>query len=182
MKITELEIKGVFCIEPRVFEDNRGHFFESFNHEKFQDLIQQNIEFVQDNESLSSKDVIRGLHFQVPPHPQGKLVRVIRGAVLDVAVDLRKNSSTYGHHVKLELSESNKRQLWIPSGFAHGFLAKEKDTIFAYKCTDYYAPLCEQALLWNDPTLNINWGVETPLVSVKDQEALLFQHFKTPFL
>ncbi len=177
---TEL-IDGLFIFQPRVFEDERGSFFESFQHEKFCEAIGQEILFVQDNESISHKNVLRGLHFQLPPFAQGKLVRVIKGSVLDLAVDLRKNSHTYGQHFKLILSAENKKQLWIPAGFAHGFLALENETIFAYKCTNYYHPASEQTLLWNDESLTIEWECSAPIVSEKDQVGARFNEFISPF-
>lgn len=181
MTIEPLHIKGLFLVKPRIFSDDRGHFFESFNQALFDRETGETITFVQDNESLSAKNVLRGLHFQVPPMAQGKLVRVVRGAVLDVAVDLRKDSETYGQHIAVELTESNRQQLWIPPGFAHGFLALEEDTIFAYKCSGYYSTQHEQAIRWDDPTLNINWNCTTPLLSEKDAHSLDFSTFNSPF-
>lgn len=135
------------------------------------------VDFVQDNESTSAKGVLRGLHFQREPHAQGKLVRVIRGAVLDVCVDIRPNSTTYGEHFKLQLNGTTKEMLWIPAGFAHGFVALEDDTIFAYKCTAYYHPSSERTLIWNDRRLGIDWGVVDPIISSKDKEGLTFEAF-----
>lgn len=180
MTITKTEIEGLLILEPRVFKDDRGLFFESFNAELFEQEAGK-IQFVQDNQSVSKKGVLRGLHFQNPPHAQGKLVRVAKGSVIDVAVDIRKNSPTYGKHVAVELSAENNKQFWIPTGFAHGFVALEDDTIFCYKCTDYYAPECEGSLLWNDEVLNIDWGIENPLVSSKDEVAAKFANFETSF-
>lgn len=180
MTITKTEIEGLLILEPRVFKDDRGLFFESFNEQLFE-AEAGNVRFVQDNQSVSKKGVLRGLHFQNPPHAQGKLVRIAKGSVIDVAVDIRKNSPTYGKHVAVELSAENNKQFWIPAGFAHGFVALEDDTIFCYKCTDYYAPECEGSLLWNDELLNINWGIETPLVSPKDEVAAKFANFETSF-
>ncbi|NVK63170.1 MAG: dTDP-4-dehydrorhamnose 3,5-epimerase [Flavobacteriales bacterium] len=180
MTITKTEIEGLLILEPRVFKDDRGLFFESFN-EKLFEAEAGNIRFVQDNQSVSKKGVLRGLHFQNPPHAQGKLVRVAKGSVIDVAVDIRRDSPTYGKHVAVELSAENNKQFWIPAGFAHGFVALEDDTIFCYKCTDYYAPECEGSLLWNDETLKIDWGIETPLVSPKDEVAPTFTNFETSF-
>jgi dTDP-4-dehydrorhamnose 3,5-epimerase len=181
MKALPTEIKDVIIIEPIVFQDDRGLFFESFQQEKFNELIGQQISFVQDNESVSKKGVLRGLHYQNPPFAQGKLVRVIKGSVLDVAVDIRKNSPTYGEHVAVLLSSENKRQLWIPEGFAHGFIALEDETIFQYKCTNFYHSVSEQALLWNDKTLQINWSINQPLLSPKDEIAPAFNDFHSPF-
>ena len=175
------DIKDVFIIEPMVLKDERGVFFESFQQQKFNKLIGAEITFVQENESISKKNVLRGLHFQKPPFAQGKLVRVIAGSVIDVAVDIRKNSSTYGKHVAVELSAKNKRQLWIPAGFAHGFVALEDDTVFQYKCTNYYNKAAEDALLWNDETLGINWEIQQPILSPKDELATTFNSFISPF-
>ena len=140
MNFVESELKGLFIIEPKVFVDSRGYFFESFHQERFNQAIGKEVRFVQDNESSSLRGVMRGLHFQYPPYAQGKLVRVIEGSVLDVAVDIRSGSPTYGHYFSIELSSANRLQLWIPEGFAHGFVALEDNTVFQYKCTDYYAP------------------------------------------
>lgn len=181
MKIIDTGIEGLVVFEPRVFEDERGYFFESFNAARFNELIGKEVHFVQDNESLSHKGVLRGLHFQHPPHAQGKLVRVAAGSVWDVAVDLRKGSSTYGKHFGVELSVSNRLQMWIPEGFAHGFLALEDQTRFLYKCTNYYAPQSEGTLLWNDPDFNISWHNENPIVSSKDSEGERFVNFNSPF-
>ena len=175
------DIKDVFIIEPIVLKDERGVFVESFQQQKFKELIGAEITFVQENESISKKDVLRGLHFQKPPFAQGKLVRVIAGSVIDVAVDIRKNSPTYGKHVAVELSAENKRQLWIPAGFAHGFVALEDDTVFQYKCTNYYNKAAEDALLWNDETLGINWEIQQPILSPKDELATTFNSFISPF-
>jgi dTDP-4-dehydrorhamnose 3,5-epimerase len=181
MKAIPTDINDVIILEPRIFQDERGLFFESFQQEKFNELIGEQITFVQDNESVSKKGVLRGLHYQNPPFAQGKLVRVINGSVLDVAVDIRKDSSTYGQHVAILLSSENKRQLWIPVGFAHGFVALEDDTVFQYKCTNFYHNASEQALLWNDATLGINWDIDHPLLSPKDEIAPTFDEFQTPF-
>jgi dTDP-4-dehydrorhamnose 3,5-epimerase len=174
-------IKDVIIIEPLVFQDERGLFFESFQQETFNDLIGRKLTFVQENESISKKGVIRGLHFQNPPHAQGKLVRVIKGSVLDVAVDIRKDSITYGKSISVVLTSENRRQLWIPEGFAHGFVALEEDTIFQYKCTNYYNKASEDALLWNDKTLAIDWKVDQPILSPKDEIAPAFDQFNSPF-
>lgn len=169
-------ISGMYEIHPTVFDDSRGYFFESFRKDTLDEW-----NFVQDNESLSQKDVLRGLHFQAPPYAQGKLVRVIKGAVYDVAVDIRLNSPTYGKHYSLVLSEQNKIQLWIPPGFAHGFLVLEPDTIFSYKCTNYYHKASEGCILWNDPDLNIQWNVNNPILSEKDKIGTPFARFSSPF-
>jgi dTDP-4-dehydrorhamnose 3,5-epimerase len=163
-----------------IFQDERGCFYESFNQLKFEKFVSGTI-FVQDNESCSHKGVIRGLHFQNPPHAQGKLVRVVKGSVLDVAVDIRKNSSTYGQHISVELSALNHEMLWIPPGFAHGFLSLEDDTIFLYKCTNNYNKESEGGLLWNDESININWGIENPIVSEKDMELMSFSNLISKF-
>lgn len=182
MEIIDSPFNGVYLLKPRVFGDERGYFFESFNQIAFNKLIGRNdIQFVQDNQSLSQIGVLRGLHFQVPPYAQGKLVRVIQGSVKDVVVDLRKSSSTYGKHFSVVLSGENHLQLYIPKGFAHGFLTLEDRTIFTYKCTDYYNKEAEDHLFWKDPTLNIEWGVDDPIVSEKDQIGKYFSQFQTPF-
>lgn len=180
MQFEKTEIEGLLIIKPKVFEDERGHFFESFNKEVFKnnDL---DVEFVQDNQSLSQKNVLRGLHFQRPPFAQGKLIRVIKGSVLDVAVDIRKTSKTYGQHFKLILSEENKIIFYIPPGFAHGFLTLDDNTIFSYKCTNVYNKESEDALFWNDSELGIDWGIKTPILSDKDKAAQSFISFKSPF-
>ena len=180
MEIVKTKIPDLYIIKPTVFEDNRGYFFESYNKESFlRNGIDQN--FVQDNESKSAKGVLRGLHFQKPPFAQGKLVRVMRGAVLDVAVDLRKNSPTYGEWVSVELTNENKWMYWIPPGFAHGFVTLEDSTVFFYKCTNVYNKESEGSILWNDPDLNIDWKVKNPILSDKDIVSPLFKDFITPF-
>jgi len=180
MEISELELPGAFLIKPKVFEDERGHFFESFNQDQFKQYG-LDLNFVQDNQSLSHEGVLRGLHFQKPPFAQGKLIRVIKGKVLDVALDIRKESPTYGKHISLELSEENKLMFYIPEGFAHGFLTLEDNTIFSYKCTNFFNKNSEGSILWNDSDLNINWGVTDPILSEKDKESPLFSSFKSPF-
>lgn len=180
MNITKTDIQGLIIIEPQIFKDSRGCFFESWNAKKFKQLG-INEDFVQDNQSVSSKGVLRGLHFQNPPYAQAKLVRVIKGSVLDVAVDLRKNSPTYGKHVSVILSEQNNKSFFIPKGFAHGFLSLEDNTVFNYKCSDYYNKESEGSLLWNDEDLKIDWQIDNPLVSEKDLQADLFKNFKTKF-
>jgi len=180
MNITKTDIQGLIIIEPQIFKDSRGCFFESWNAKKFKQLgISE--DFVQDNQSVSSKGVLRGLHFQNPPYAQAKLVRVIEGSVLDVAVDLRKNSPTYGKHVSVILSEQNNKSFFIPKGFAHGFLSLEDNTVFNYKCSDYYNKESEGSLLWNDEDLKIDWQIDNPLISEKDLKADLFKNFKTKF-
>lgn len=180
MKKINTDIEGLVVVEPKVFEDKRGYFFESFNADKFAEIGIDKT-FVQDNQSLSQKGVLRGLHFQNPPYAQAKLVRVIKGAVLDIAVDIRKSSPTYGQSFAIKLSEENKKMLYIPEGFAHGFLTLEDDTIFTYKCSDNYHPEVEDAILWSDEDLNIDWNVENPLVSDKDGKAQAFNTFKSQF-
>ena len=180
MEIIKTPIEGLLVIKPKIFGDDRGHFFESWSKESFA-KNGLNLDFVQDNQSLSNKGVLRGLHFQNPPFAQGKLVRVIKGAVLDVVVDIRKESSTYGKHFSIELNEENKTICWIPPGFAHGFLTLEDDTIFTYKCTGVYNSASEEALLWSDKDLNIDWRAINPLVSDKDLVAGSFKNFKSQF-
>ena len=179
MNIEQTFIKDLLIINPIVFADSRGHFLESYNKKRIKGYLDET--FIQDNESLSQKDVLRGLHFQNPPHSQGKLVRVITGSVLDVAVDLRQNSATYGQHFKHVLSSKNKKQLYIPIGFAHGFLSLEDDTILNYKCSDYYHTDSEAAITWNDPDLAIDWGILAPILAEKDRLAKNFVTFENPF-
>ena len=179
MQVEKTYIEDLLVISQSIFTDNRGYFLESYNKNELALIL--NMEFVQDNESLSQKNVLRGLHFQKPPHAQGKLVRVITGSVLDIAVDLRKKSPTFGKHFKHILSSDNKQQMYIPEGFAHGFLVLENNTIFSYKCTDYYHKESEDSLLWSDPTLNINWNLENPIISEKDKNAKYFDNFNSPF-
>ena len=178
MKIIKTEIEGLLIIEPRVFEDERGYFFESWSKDAFENAG-LDINFVQDNQSFSSKGVVRGLHFQNPPFAQGKLVRVLKGSVLDVAVDIRENSPTYGKYFSIHLSEENKTMFWIPPGFAHGFSTLEDNTIFSYKCSGVYNKESEGSLLWNDTDLNINWKIDNPIISEKDQNSAIFSNFKT---
>lgn len=175
MEIIKTEIEGLVIIKPKIFGDERGYFFESFSMKQFQEEV-CNTNFVQDNESCSTYGVIRGLHFQKPPHAQSKLVRVVKGKVLDVAVDIRKDSPTFGKHVAIELSEENKLQFFIPRGFAHGYAVLSEEAIFQYKCDDYYAPQSEGSIIWNDPDLNIDWGIpmDKVLVSEKDRKNNLF--------
>lgn len=181
MEIVTTSIKDLVIIKPTVFADDRGYFLESYNEAKFQELG-ISTHFVQDNESSSSKGVLRGLHFQKPPFAQAKLIRVIKGAVLDIAVDLRKQSKSYGRWEAIELNEDNKWMFYIPEGFAHGFLALENETIFTYKCSHLYNKEAEGALRWDDPDLSIDWGITTPpTLSEKDKIAPLFSNFSTPF-
>lgn len=180
MKFEKTTIEGLFVIKPHIFSDERGYFYESYNKAIFE-KNGLDLDFIQDNQSLSHKGVLRGLHFQAPPFAQGKLVRVIQGSVLDVAVDVRPHSPTYGKYESVLLSGENKTQFWIPPGFAHGFVTREDNTIFSYKCTGPYYKESEGAILWNDPQLNIDWNIEQPIVSSKDQEAELFKNFKSPF-
>ena len=169
MKIIETAIEDVVIIEPRLFKDERGYFFESFSQREFEEKIRK-ISFVQDNESKSSYGVLRGLHFQKPPYAQSKLVRVIKGAVLDVAVDIRKGSPTFGKHVAIELTEENHLQLFIPRGFAHGFSVLSQEVIFQYKCDNFYAPQSEGALAWDDSALNINWRIPTNQIILSEKD------------
>jgi dTDP-4-dehydrorhamnose 3,5-epimerase len=178
--VIETGFKDLLVIQPNVFEDERGYFYESYNREAYNKLG-LNFEFVQDNQSLSQKGVLRGLHFQNPPYEQGKLVRVLKGSVLDVTLDIRKNSPTYGKHFSIELNEKNKTCLYVPPGFAHGFLTLEDHTIFFYKCTKYYNKASEGAVLWNDKDLGINWGVLNPTLSEKDKLATPFAQFQSQF-
>ncbi len=174
MQIIKTDIQDLIILKPRVFEDKRGYFYETFRDETFQN-IDKNIKFIQENESMSNKNVLRGLHYQIEDFAQGKLVHVVKGKVLDIAVDLRHNSPTFGKWLSLQLSEENKMQMYIPPGFAHGFLTLEDETIFQYKCTQYYNKESERAIHWNDPTLNIDWGIENPIVSEKDKLAISFE-------
>ena len=177
MKVTPTAIADVLIIEPKVFGDERGFFYESFNQKAFNEATGLNLSFVQDNHSRSVKGVLRGLHYQIQ-QPQGKLVRVVRGAVFDVAVDIRKSSHTFGHWVGMELTEENHKQLWIPAGFAHGFMVTSESAEFLYKTTDYYAPEHERSIAWNDHTLSIQWpniGM-APSLSAKDQAGMLLHN------
>ncbi|MDZ4823114.1 MAG: dTDP-4-dehydrorhamnose 3,5-epimerase [Flavobacteriales bacterium] len=171
MQIEKTGFENLLILHPAVHTDNRGSFLESFNEARFRIETGMNITFVQDNESISKKDVLRGLHFQIPPASQAKLVRVAKGKVLDVVVDMRQSQRTFGKQFSVELSSENKIQLFIPEGFAHGFLVLEDDTIFSYKCSNYYDRECDRSLLWNDPDLKINWGNKTPILSDKDNNA-----------
>lgn len=169
MKVTPTKLAGVLIIEPRVFGDERGVFFESFNQRAFDDAVGAHVDFVQDNHSKSSRNVLRGLHYQLPPKAQGKLMRVVQGEVFDVAVDLRKNSKTFGQWVGEVLSAENKKQMWIPAGLAHGFLTSSETAEFLYKTTDYYSPEHERRIRWDDAELGIQWPLlEDPVLSEKD--------------
>ncbi len=175
MNFIKTKIPDVLIVEPKVFGDHRGFFFESFNQSVFEDAIGHKVDFVQDNHSKSVKGVLRGLHFQLAPHAQGKLVRCVAGEVYDVAVDIRKDSATFGEWVGVHLSAENKRQLWLPEGFAHGFLVLSETAEFLYKTTDFYHPELESAIAWNDPDLAISWPeIENIQLSGKDQNALPF--------
>ena len=181
MKFESTFIEGLAVISPKKIEDERGYFLESFKKAEFENFIGREIDFLQENESCSKAGTIRGLHFQNPPFAQGKLVRVTKGRVLDVAVDIREGSPTYGMHFAIELSAENGKQLWIPEGFAHGFAALEEGSVLSYKCTDVYNKSSEGSLLWSDPDLGIEWGVEDPLVSEKDMASLKLAGFETRF-
>jgi dTDP-4-dehydrorhamnose 3,5-epimerase len=178
MIVKETKLKGCFIIEPKIFEDSRGYFFESFNQETFNNLIGENITFIQDNESFSSKGVLRGLHYQTGEYAQAKLVRVIKGNVLDIAVDIRKDSPTFGEHVSLELSEENKKQLFVPRGFAHGFIVLSDTSVFSYKCDNFYNKESEAGIIYNDKALNIDWILNEDEFIISDKD-LLLPLFKT---
>ncbi|WP_316812686.1 dTDP-4-dehydrorhamnose 3,5-epimerase [Pedobacter heparinus] len=184
MQITSTPLAGLLVIEPKVWKDNRGYFYESYNAKLFAEAG-ISAAFVQDNQSFSQKGALRGLHAQSQPFEQGKLVRVLQGAVWDVAVDIRKDSPTYGQHFDIKLSAENHKQLWVPPGFLHGFLTLEDQTIFTYKVSNYYDKASEIGVIWNDPDLNINWNATIPeaalLLSDKDQVLPLFADFKSPF-
>ena len=187
MEIVQTDIKDVLIIEPRVFKDSRGYFFESFSQREFDEkvspILGHSINFVQDNESMSSYGVMRGLHFQCPPYTQSKLVRCVRGAVLDVAVDIRKGSPTYGKHVAVELTEDNHRQFFIPRGFAHGFAVLSDTAVFQYKCDEFYHPEADGGISIIDGSLGIDWKIPTDkaLLSEKDTKHALLKDFDTPF-
>ncbi|MBR6731821.1 MAG: dTDP-4-dehydrorhamnose 3,5-epimerase [Bacteroidales bacterium] len=169
MNVLRTDIEGLVIIEPKVHGDERGYFFESFSERDFAAGVAET-SFVQDNESRSVYGVVRGLHFQRPPHSQAKLVRVVKGRVLDVAVDLRKDSPTFGRHIAVELSEENHRQVFLPKGFAHGFSVLSEEAVFQYKCDDYYAPECEDAVAWDDPDLDIDWKVPADKVILSEKD------------
>lgn len=175
MQVSRLDIDGLLVFEPRVSDDERGAFFESFNLAKFREATGLEVDFVQDNQSISRRNVLRGLHYQTEPHAQGKLVRVARGAVWDVAVDIRPGSPSFGRWAAVELSAANRKQLWIPPGFAHGFLSLEDDTHFLYKVTDYWHGASERAIRWDDPAIGVEWPLQgAPVLSAKDAAAPLF--------
>lgn len=180
MEVIKPNIEGLLVIKPDVYFDERGYIFENFNEKRFNDLGISD-HFVQDNQSFSKKGVIRGLHFQCPPFAQSKLVRVIQGRVLDVAVDIRKGSPTYGQHFAVELTGENFLQFYIPTGFAHGFVALEDDTIFAYKCGAFYNKASEASIRFNDPDLNIDWKTDPSIISEKDLVGVSFKNFNSPF-
>lgn len=182
MEVIKTEIEGVYVIEPRVFKDARGYFFESYNKKEFDEKIGK-VDFVQDNESCSSYGVMRGLHFQLPPFTQSKLVRCVRGRVLDVAVDIRKGSPTYGRHVAVELSEDNHLQFFIPKGFAHGFAVLSETAIFQYKCDHFYAPQADGGISIIDDTLGIDWKIpaDKAILSEKDTKHVCLADFDSPF-
>ena len=173
MTVTETKLKGCFIIEPNVFKDSRGYFFESFNQNKFNELIGGDINFIQDNESFSSKGVLRGLHFQTGEYAQAKLVRVVKGTVLDVVVDMRKESPTFSKHFSIELSEDNKTQLFVPRGFAHGFIVLSDTAIFSYKCDNFYDKPSEQGLRYDDPALGIDWKLPSSEFIVSEKDLVL---------
>ena len=182
MEVIKTPIDGVVIIEPKVFKDARGYFFESFSQREFEEKVRK-INFVQDNESMSSYGVMRGLHFQVPPFTQSKLVRCVKGAVLDVAVDIRKGSRTYGHHVAVELTEDNHRQFFVPRGFAHGFAVLSETAVFQYKCDNFYAPHADGGISIKDDSFGIDWMIptENALLSEKDTKHALLKDFDSPF-
>ncbi len=173
MTALETKLQDCFILEPKIFEDHRGYFFESFNQNQFNTLTNTNTRFVQDNESFSTKGVLRGLHYQTGEHAQAKLVRVIKGSVLDVAVDLRKNSPTFCQYVAVELTETNKKQLFIPRGFAHGFVVLSETAIFSYKCDNFYNKESEGGIIYNDPSLNINWQLPEDFLIVSEKDLVL---------
>ncbi|WP_455425044.1 dTDP-4-dehydrorhamnose 3,5-epimerase [Dryocola sp. LX212] len=175
MIVIKTEIPDVLIFEPKVFGDERGFFFESFNQKAFEEVVGRSVNFVQDNHSLSSKGVLRGLHYQLAPFAQTKLVRCLSGTIFDVAVDIRKGSATFGKWVGVELSASNKKQIWIPEGFAHGFIALEDATEIHYKTNNFYSKETERSILWNDAQLNIEWPIQPDIISDKDMQALTFE-------
>ncbi|MFR9611839.1 MAG: dTDP-4-dehydrorhamnose 3,5-epimerase [Rikenellaceae bacterium] len=182
MEVIKTDIEGVVIIEPRIFKDDRGYFYESFSDREFTSKVCKTV-FVQDNQSKSSFGVLRGLHFQKAPYAQSKLVRVLKGKVVDVAVDIRKGSPTYGKHVAVELTEDNHRQLFIPRGFAHGFVVLSEEVVFQYKCDNFYSKESEGAIMWNDPDLGIDWGIaeKNAILSDKDKVNSSFKDFDSPF-
>lgn len=182
MKVITTDFKDLLVIEPKVIGDDRGYFIESFNEARFRIETGLNITFVQDNESLSKKGVLRGLHFQAPPKSQAKLIRVINGSVMDVVVDLRRSQPTYGQHYKILLSAKNKKQLFVPEGFAHGFVVLEDDTLFSYKCSNYFSPEHDRCVRWNDSAFGIDWEITNPILSEKDKNSPHLAEFQNPFL
>ncbi len=182
MEIQTTDFKDLLIITPPIFTDSRGYFMEAFNEAKFRVETGLNISFVQDNESLSDQGVLRGLHFQMPPKSQAKLIRVVRGSVMDVVVDLRRSQPTYLQHFKIKLSAENKKQLFVPEGFAHGFVVLEDQTLFTYKCSNYYSPPHDRSIRWNDAHFGIDWEIEHPFLSPKDENSMLFDQFDNPFL
>lgn len=183
MEVIKTPIEGVVIIEPKVFNDARGYFYESYNKRELDEKLGRTVDFVQDNQSKSSRGVMRGLHFQRPPYTQAKLVRCVRGRVLDVAVDIRKGSPTYGRHVAVELTEDNNRQFFVPRGFAHGFAVLSEEAVFQYKCDNYYAPQADGGISIEDASLGIDWGIapEEAILSDKDRLHPLFRDFDSPF-
>ena len=182
MQVQPHALPGILEFTPRLFGDPRGVFYETFSARLMQELgLPADLDWVQDNQSKSQPGVLRGLHFQRPPHAQAKLVRVAQGRVLDVVVDIRRASPTFGHHAKVELSAAKGNVLFVPTGFAHGFVALEEDTLFLYKCSNYYAPASEGGLLWNDPALGIDWDIASPLVSAKDAVLPTLANLESPF-
>lgn len=173
MKIVKTELKGCFILEPTVFKDKRGYFCETFNQQKFEELTNQKVDFVQDNESHSSKGVLRGLHYQIGKFSQAKLVRVLHGKVLDVAVDIRKGSSTFGEHISVELSSDNKKQLFVPRGFAHGFVVLSETATFLYKCDNFYNKQSERGIIYNDKILKIDWKLPKNKLIISDKDIVL---------
>lgn len=180
MELIKTHLEGLWLIQPKIYEDDRGYFYESYNKTLFDKQLPP-VNFLQDNQSFSQKNVIRGLHFQNPPYAQVKLIRVIKGAVLDVAVDIRKHSPTYGKHVAIELNEQNKTMVWIPEGFAHGFATLQDNTIFLYKCSNVYNKESENCISWNDPVLQIDWKISKPIISEKDKLGVAFKAFDSLF-
>lgn len=177
MRVSATDLPDILVFEPKLYTDERGYFYESFNHDRFEEAIGRKVRFVQDNQSESQKNVIRGLHFQLPPSAQGKLVRCVVGEVYDVAVDIRKDSPSFGQWVGVHLSAENCKQLWIPEGFAHGFATLSESAVILYKTTDYYNPQAERTILWNDPKLAVDWHIKQPILSEKDKNAPLIEQF-----
>ncbi|MDW5288989.1 dTDP-4-dehydrorhamnose 3,5-epimerase [Formosa sp. PL04] len=173
MTVTETKLKDCFILEPQVFGDKRGYFLESYNAETFKKLTNQDVTFVQDNESFSSRGVLRGLHYQLGEHAQAKLVRVVKGEVLDVAVDIRKGSPTFGQHVAVNLTEENKKQLFVPRGFAHGFVVLSETAIFSYKCDNFYNKASEGGIIYNDKTINIDWQIDESEMMISEKDIIL---------